>query len=417
MTRVLSELLGAKEPMFHLGLAQLERSAGRPNADIRLSTDIRHTMLSKLKELGLDHNDTTAQELYSALRVRLLADEDRFLRTISASTKETAFENDPTAAVAFVLNRELKQSSTFALKNATARKLLKANTPKKVMKLLGYRSPESMLKQETAASLFAAAWFTESEQWIKKLLASYTKLSATDFENRPLAIEYPSSKRWQQFSEKILASKRYNILSFKELGSVVLLPLPEGIRPALPALTTAALTIHAANDVLTASTYLKLQQGQSDFGSLVREVVLHEPVLEDRLLDRPVSWSLLQQYYARLKTTGTQVRTDLFEPFVTAQDLVWHSVEHIVARIEPSLEFWLGTGHLGHVDKGQAVSCNLTDNVLSHCNALPFAERMSSYFRNQLTAELLLGYLDQERLERALTTQNQRQFAAETVTI
>lgn len=404
--------------MFHIGLQQLERSAGLPKADIRLTAEVHQTMRTKISDLGLDPRDTTGRELYSTLGSRLKKDESQFLLALLKGVKISNITPDPTSHVAALLNRELKNTPVFALKNISARKLLKSNIPKKVMKQLGYRSAESMLKHESVSSLFAAASLIESDLWTKKILAAYTKLKITDFETRPLSIDNPDSERWQKLSEKVVASKRHNILTFKELGSVVLLPLPLASdvhsRPALPALTTAILTLHAVNEVLVASTYLKLHQASLDFGNIIKETVLREPVLEDQLLDRPVSWSLLQQYYARLNATGAQIRTDLFEPFVAAQDLVWHGVENVLARIEPSLEFWKGTAHLGHMHDGKAVSFNLTDNILSHCNRLPFQNRMSNYFRNQLTAELLLRYMDQDRLERSLTHSNQRQFTGAT---
>lgn len=406
---------------FHVGIQQLERSAGQPNADIRLSTEIQRAVQAKLRDLGLDPHDTTGQELYRALGARLQADEMRFLQAILKGVKISDISHDHSGHIAFALNRELHHTDVFALKNTTARKLLKSNTPKKAMKALGYRSADSMLKQESVASLFAAATLLESDQWTKKLLAAFSKLKATDFETRPVAIGHPESARWKKLSEAAIKNKHHNVLTFKELGAVVLLPTPASDeRTALPALSTAALAVHAVNNVIVASTYLKLHQAQPDFGTILKETVVHEPVLEDRLLDRPVSWSLLQQYYARLNQIGANVRSDLFEPFITTHDMVWHGVEQVLARIEPSLEFWLGTAHLGHLHDGHPVAFNFTDNILSHGHRLSYADRMSHYFRNQLTSELLLRYLNQDRLEQSLSVGNQqRSFvpATETVTI
>ncbi|HSH18416.1 MAG TPA: hypothetical protein VK978_03455 [Candidatus Saccharimonadales bacterium] len=415
MTRVLSELLGAAPDQSHflLGLQQLERSAGRPNHDIRLSTEIRRGMQAKLRQLHLDAQDTTGRELYAALGVRLQQDEDRFVAALHRVSGKAA-PTDLTAAVAFALAGELAGQTCYALKTSVARRLLKANLPKKTMKILGYRSIDSMLKQETVASLFAAAWTVESEAWARKTIAAYTKLTATDFENRKLQIEYPASKRWTAVGEAAVSRRQHNILTFKELGSVVLLPLPAaGRRPELVALTTATLAIHGVNDIVAAGTYLKLHQASSQFGALVRDVILGEPALADHLLDQPVSWNLIQQYYARFSAV---VRTDVWEPFVAAEDLVWHTAEDVLARIEPSLGFWQGTAHVGHLHQTEVVSCNLTDNLLSHCNSLPFGQRFNQYFRSTLMTELLMRYLDQERLERSLSVVTQRQFAVEPAT-
>lgn len=411
MTRVLSELLGAREPLFQLNLRQLEGSAGRPNADIRLTTEVQRELRAKLCQLNLDSEDTTGQELYTALGARLALDEERFAAALRASAQKS---DDVVGSVAFMLGRELRDISCFSMKSTTAKRLLKANLPKKTMKLLGYRSADSMFKHESVSSLFAASWLAENEQWAKKLVAGYAKLKPADFEIKKIAIDHPSSKRWQDFSREVVAEKRHNTLAFKELGAVVLLPLPdEGPQPKLPALSTAVLALQAVNEVAAASAYLKLHQVRHNFGQVVVGVVTGEPALDTRLLDQPVSWNLMQQYYARFKDV---VKADVFEPLVQTEDLIWQTVEDVLTRVEPSLSFWQGTHHLGLLKDGSVTSCNLTDNVLSHGSGLPYAGRVLDFFRSGLMTELLLRYMGHDRVEQTVTADLQKQLNSEPVT-
>ena len=67
MSRLLSDLLEATEPMFSLAIRQLEEVSGASGADIRLSAEIIGQVQLKTKQLGLDPNDTTGKELYYAL--------------------------------------------------------------------------------------------------------------------------------------------------------------------------------------------------------------------------------------------------------------------------------------------------------------------------------------------------------------
>lgn len=406
MTRVLSELLEAPEPAFRLQLMQLENSSGRPNHDIRLSAEIMQQTQAKLHALSLDPHDTHGRELYNHLGERLRQAEDRFAAAIRASSTKT---DDPIAHVAKRIEAATAPAGCFALKNTVAKRLLKANVPKKTMKVLGYRSAESMLKHESVASLYAAASMIESPQWMKRQITSYGKLKAADFESRKIAIEHPTSKRWQAVAETAVAVARHNILGFKELGAVVLLPLPEK-RPQLITLTTALLTLHTINDIRAASTYLKLHQVRPDFSALVGKVVQGDAVISTTLLDRPVSWSMVQQYYARFSHL---LDATLFEPVLQAEDFVWHSVEQVIAAIEPSLEFFEGTSYLALLHEGDAVSCNLTDMVLSHCNRLPYASRQNSYFKQALSTELSMRYLNPDRLAETLGMQLQKQLAME----
>lgn len=408
MTRVLSELLGATEPQFRLGLMQLERASGMPSHDVRLSAEVLQGVQVKLRELGLDPYDTKGRELHAALKTRLINDEKHFADKLRANSPKS---DDPIAHVVLGLKKVIEPNTCFALKGAAAKKLLKANLPKKTMKLLGYRSADSMLKHESVANLYAATALIENDQWHKRQMSSYSKLKATDFESRKIAIEHPTAKRWLKLAESVVAEKRHNILIFKELGTVVLLPLPEK-RPELITLTTAVLTLHAVNEIRAAGTYLKLHQVRPNFGSLVKQAVLGEATVSLALLDQPVSWNMVQHYFARYRD---QVRTDILEPVVQAEDFAWHYVEATLSRIEPSLGFWKGTHHFGLVADGKPVSFSLTDQLLSHCNKLPYEGRQLQYFKQALSTELSLRYIQFERLEEALTGQLHKQLAAEPV--
>src|SRR5690349_2264419 len=82
MTRFLSEALQAAEPAFRSGLQRLEIANGKPNADIRFSSEVTRAVKVKLMQLGLDPHDTTAEELYHALQERVKADDARLVKAL-----------------------------------------------------------------------------------------------------------------------------------------------------------------------------------------------------------------------------------------------------------------------------------------------------------------------------------------------
>jgi hypothetical protein len=92
---------------------------------------------------------------------------------------------------------------------------------------------------------------------------------------------------------------------------------------------------------------------------------------------------------------------------VQADDLVWRPIEAVLAHLEPSLAFWQGTAHLGFLHDSKPVSCNLTDALLSHCNKLPFEQRITHYFQKSLWHELMLRYFNHDKIEFALFSQLQ----------
>ncbi len=400
MSRSLAELLGAAEPSFQIGLQRLERSNGDPKADIRLASEMQRQLTDKLRQLGLDPHDTTGPELYSALGQRLQRDDELLHRALQKTASKLT---DPVALVAHSLRGLPLAESCLAMKPAVAKRLLKAASPKKTMKTLGYRSLDSMLKHEPISLLFAASLITETPQWGKKLTSTYKKLHSTDFEIRSITIEQPTAKRWQTFSETVIAQQRHYIFSFNELAAVVMLPLLRQ-QPPFATLTTAVLALRAVTSVQAASTYLKLQQVKPDFGSIVERLTHEEPSIEASFLERTVPWHLVQRYYAQ-QIQADESASSVFEPHIQAEDLVWRPIEGILTHLEPALAFWQGTAHLGLLHEHKPVSFNLTDSLLSHCNRLPFESRVTQYFKSSLWHELMLRYFNHDKIESALVSQ------------
>lgn len=397
--------MGAQQPAFQFGLAKLEAASGHPSTDIRLTTDIERATKAKLRELGLDPHDTTGPELYAALQQRLKSDDDR----LSAALKAASHQDDAIAAVAHALRTVPIPRNCFALKGLVAKSILKKTPPKKAMKQLGYRSFDSMLKHEPVAALYAAAWLVESENWRKNVVEQYRRLHASDFEPSTIAVYSPTSARWHQLASSVVSAKKHNVLGFKELGAVVVLPLPAN-QPPVVTTTTLILALHAMNEIRAASTFLKLCQVKPDFGRVLQTVVADEPALSTNMLDTPVPWQIVQRYYSRFKEA---FKSEVFEPHIQADDLTWHSIERVLIHVEPSLDFWRGTDKLGLLSDGQPVSCNIADVALGTCNQLPFPSRIVHYLRDSLWQELMLRYLKHENVEQTVLGQLQSELVAE----
>ncbi|HSW37283.1 MAG TPA: hypothetical protein VLG37_02845 [Candidatus Saccharimonadales bacterium] len=414
MTRLLSELLGAREPNFRLDIQKLEAVNGHPSADIRLSNEVLQATKAKLAALGLDPKDTTAHELYGVLLERVKSDDtklEKALRTRAATY--VSAEGDVIAGIVHALKEASIPKSCFALKTAVLKSLLKKQPPKRAMRQIGYRSLDSMLKHEPAINLLAAAWLSESAAWRRNLLDQYKKLKASDFEPRQIQIVTPDSKHWQALAQSVVSREHHNILSFKELGAIIILPLPAE-RPAALTTVTLTLALHALNEIRASSTFLKLCQVRNDFGTIVQTVVTAEPLLNTNLLDQPVPWQLIQSYYARL---SQRFREELFEPHIELQDFSWAAVEETLSQIEPSLEFWHHTGHLSWLHRSQPVSFNIIDAALNYCNKLPFEKRIVHYFRHSLWHELMLRYLKHETVEQAVAAELQPELAEQEVAV
>jgi|SRR5579859_3839904 len=403
MTRFLSTALGAREPGFSQGIRALERAAGQPNADIRLTSELMQQLRAKIAALGLDPNDTTGPELYSALAERLKRDEATVRGALGIAADATG--EDILRHVQQFLAKHRMPKSCFALKTSVAKRLLKKKIPKLAMKQLGYRSADSMLKHEPVAALYAAALITEPLAWQKSFRDQYVKLSPGDFETRDIAVVLPKTKRWQALARQYVNQTRHNLLSFPELGAVVALPIEQNLDGL--AIATLLLILEEMNGIRAHSSYAKLQQVKPDFGKIIQQSSVSEPYTSAQLAGQPVPWRMIQRYYARFQDA---YHPEIFEPHVQADDLAWYNGEEALAALEPSLAFWQDTQFLGLLhDDGTIVSCNLLDVALNYCNHLPFAQRVVHFVRDNLWHELMMRYLNQENLEAAV----HRQLSAE----
>ena len=412
MTRFLSEALEAKEPFFRTGLRQLESANGNPSTDIRLSSEIVSLSKSKLRQLGLDHKDTTEEELYHALIEKLRLDDKsvtKTLRTLAAT--HVSAEADVVAGIVEAMKRLPDSKRCFAIKPTKLKTLLRKTPPKKAMKALGYRSLESMLKQEHLSLVLSAAWLNESASWKKHYTDQYKKLSPTDFEDRNITILSPNSAKWKKLSDSIVTSTKHNILSFKELGAIVLLPLPAS-PPAGVVTASLSLSLHELNEIRACSTFLKINQVRPDFGDIVSRIINTEPELNSKLLDQPVPWNLIQRYYSRI---NGHFREDVFEPYLQLEDMVWHPIEEKLAQIDKSLSFWKDTSHLGVISGRKPVSFNLLDSAVNLCNEVSFNERLTHYFKRSLWHELLLRYFNHEPVERTILSELEPELAMEAI--
>ena len=409
MTRVLSELLGAPELAFRQAVDSLERASGHPNLDISLTAGIERLTHEKLRELGLDPRDTTGEELYRTLHERIKTDDARLVATLRSKFGNETEDDNPSALIARALEKLPVPNQVFAIKTSVAKRLFLKFPPKRTAKQLGYRSIESMLKHEPIANLYAGARLVEATTWNRHLLQEYRHLGPADFEVRPLQVLVPESKRWRGLVADVISRNKHTVISLKEFGAIVLLPIPEQA-PPVATITTLLLALNGLNELRSASTYLKLCQVKPDFGKTVQATAAGDPYLSASLLDRPVPWQIVQRYFARFQRA---FKAELFGPHIEARDLNWVPIERALSHIDSTLDFWHDTSCISLLHDKQPVSLNVIDVALSCCNNLPFEHRIVHYFRHSLWHELLIGYMKHDAVEQSVLNQLQAELVAE----
>ncbi len=392
MTKLLAELLGATDPFFAMGVRELERGTGDASVDVRLSADIITRANQKVRELGLDPHDSTASEIYYAL-MGLVARHDAFLALRLGVGDPGDVSEILTRLEGFVTRLDTPRSA-WVLKQSVARRLLKATPPKKVMKQLGYRSIDSMIKRESAGELFLGIRMLESDGWRQSFIRKYKQLNPSDFEARDVEVLHLTTEKWGRAADAFVQREHQNVTYLKEIGIVGILPLPVTRMPGLT-ITLLPMVLHAINEIRMYSTYFKLQQVKPEFADTLSETLLTDAGHQATIAGHPLHWRVLHRHF------GTKDDLpEFFEPHVQSEDLRWRKEEEVLYRLEPALHFWHDMDYVGIPSAdGLPLSFNLTDLAISNINRLRYGQQVVLHMRESLHNELYARYLRQPSME------------------
>jgi ASC-1-like (ASCH) protein len=399
MSKTLSELLAAQEPLFSLALRDLEKASGRDSVDVRLTADIMQRYHHGLISLGFDPGDTTGEEVYFALMAKIREHDARLAARLHVKKKDDVAET--LKAVKKTVEGMDIPKSAWVLKKSVAKDLIKKTPPKQVMKKLGYRSVDSMLKKEPINQIFAAIRFAESPEWLNNFVKKYKSLKPSDFETRKIDIVIMPSGRWCEAAKDFIGANRHNITHLKELGVVIMLPMHLETLPGI-AITSLPLVLHYINEIRQYSAYFKLQQVKPKFGALVADTIIADPGKHAVMAGSHVHWRVIQRFFGKQEF---EYHPEIFEPHVQPEDLYWRKAEEIMYDFEPELKFWKDMEYVGAVYSSRPVTFNLMDNSISYMNQAPYDYRAVYHFRGSLWNEVYTRYMGQKTLEEQVLSQ------------
>lgn len=369
-----------------------------PRHDIRVTSEVSATSRHKLHELGLDPADTTAEELYQALNQRLLRDDTILQQAIGLPLGAPI--DDMYRSVRRSLEPSAHAVRSFSIKPAVAKRMLRAHPPKRTIKLLQYRSVESLLRHEPVSAVLFVARSYESAAWRKQLTAAYERLTAADFEERPVDVLLLGSAKWRQ-AIQLLGGEQHRTSAIVPEAGAIMLFAPPIVLPALT-ITTYALVLAQLNALRSMYTYLKLQHVSPGFGHAV-VCALDEYIDIGALFgERSVSWHTIHRYYA---ADHTRYNPFIFEPHVSPDELQWVEPERLLGSLHAALDFWHDTARAAVTLGGEHVSLNIFDVAVNSANNLPFTARSQHVFREAMWQELMLRYMNLDHIETALKKQ------------
>jgi hypothetical protein len=291
--------------------------------------------------------------------------------------------------------------SCWVLKRSVAKEFLRKTPPKNIMKQLGYRSVDSMLKKENLAEVFGALRFAEDSEWLDKFNEEYKTLQPSDFETREIEIVVMPHERWANICEDFIRKKKHNITHLKEMGVILLLPVKVEHLPGM-ATWSGSLVFHYINEIRLYSAFFKLKQVQPNFGEVFVETLIADPNLGPIMAGQEIHWRVIQRYFGKIKD---EYHPEIFEPHVQPEDLHWRKAEEMLYKIDPELKFWEDMDYVALMYDGGPVTFNMMDVAASYTNQTPYEEREIYHFRESLWNEIFIRYMGQKTLEEQVLKQ------------
>lgn len=381
MSRLIRQLLEQDDPLFTIHLSKLEKMAGSPGIDVRLTADILEMGRLKLSSLGLDPKDTTGAELYSALRAKIHEGD----AAIHAYLGHPASSDEAAKKICTVIDKIVGKRGLWCVKPTVLKGILKKNPPKKVMKVFKFQSIDSMNKRMDMAEIIFAARMLESKTWWTKQKKLMESLGSKDFEESKLKVLYLSDVRWLPLISDWEANKGHGVITSIECGAVGF-AMNGGEAQYI---TNLPLLLHACNEILLHGSYLKLHYVHPSVGMALVHAVDEGTMIHSTISGIAFHWRDIQRYFGEVARTG-----DVSYVHLDVQDLGWIHTEAKLALLIPELAFWVGCDFVGLAyGDGKIISLNIHDVARSVRGNLGFQDMFRNKMQRALRSELMARYM------------------------
>lgn len=371
MTKILREIIGAREPTFSTRINQLEQLTGKKTIDIELTANLLSGISDVTKKLNLDPYDTTPQELYASL-VQKALEHDRMLRDSYDGKISELIKR---------INRHEFMAQIPVIKNSTLRKLLYDLPPKKVMSALMYRSVASMLKRSDIQQVIIGAFLLESVTWHR----SFAKLIKTTCTISDISLSVP---KLVVVSPKLISNIEppYNFPYVQLAGLIPITTkttnMPGGWLELSARATDGLFYVHQRG------VYLKLFRFERIIVKKMVDLTYVAPVSVSKIGQVNVPWAAIYNYISRNINTFNSID----ESTVVADDFKWQGSIDLLRKVHQQMDFWTSTRISAKPTESRPVSLNISDIAFNALNGVSYDKRVNAHVSKFVLDELLSQY-------------------------
>lgn len=372
MTRILREIIGAKEPTFSKKIKELEELTGRHTVDIELTAELLAKLSDATKKLKLDPFDTTPEEIYAALLHRA-REHDQLLRESYHHNIDEMIRR---------INHHDNVAEVPVIKQSSLRSIIGEVPPKKVMACLGYRSVNSLLKRADIEQVLVGAFILESVTWHRAFTKKLRQCKVSDVTlDKPKVI---------LIDEKFVKGlKQPHNLPYVQFAGLI------GISGSLCNRQCGWLEIAARSAdglfyVHQRGIYLKLFRFQTGIIKKIVEISYLSPISVSKISNVRVSWASVYNYINR--NLSEILFTD--ESAVEKEDFKWAGPVELLKNIHHQLDYWKLTRITAKPTNSIPVSLNISDIAFNALHGLSYEQRSYSHLAKQTLDELLSRYFE-----------------------
>ncbi len=382
MSRIIADILQIKQPDLHHFIQNLELKTGKPGHDVRLIGDIKKRSNSALRNLKLEYTQATAKEVYFGLQEQARIDNKIICEQLGVTENDSA--DVMLRKCIKWISSYYKDSEVWAIKNSVIKTLLKKQPPKTLMKILGLRSVDSMLKRNSAYELYSYALCLESNEWCNKLHERMKKLTPSDFDTHSIDPIKVDNERINKLKKSIFPVTQLITPNY-ETGSIIV--LTPSHRFSLDVIAVMLSLIESVNELKKHSAYFRSISIRPDFTQKMLEALKKGPPRSSR--HNHASWNSFYRYLVG----NEMVRMKVEQPHITSDDFDSMSSTTVLGQIDSQLSFWDGNDYVFYVDQyGNHVSMHVVDVVTNATNRISYKDARDDYGRTRLREELYARY-------------------------
>lgn len=394
----LARLLRVDKDTFAAAMTVAEQLSGKRGFVEQLDQKRLETIASRLQLL---QDQPNARQVLQLLFDQARADEVQLEKLFPARAIESTENLVPLTQY---IGRQQEQFTGTFLKLDVAERLLQANPPQKLLSFLSVATVDEALRKVDLLELFASLRFIEETEWLNKVFFEpYRRLSAADFERRPIALRV-LQPLWRPAARQFVQKKYHPVSHLKELGLIFVVPEQSGSVGELT--RTLSLLFHYLFEI---SFYSKVfawaLQTPASFQDVFLSALRGDVVETVPAQASPALWLLVQRYLVK----EDEFDWRLFCPHVNLESFHWRRALRLLIDFlhASGVDFsfwrnldWVGDYFNDEVGMPVVVSFNLPDVAMGLVHGLS-GRKYTYHFSEALWTELFLALFEnpQEREE------------------